>query len=92
MTFKGWNLLLLKGLTFSSRPKKLRFEEDLLPFELLHRDVFYDLNDINDSLIRLKSKIKDVSLSSFRLYNEKDYRFENLSEKKYEAFINLRRW
>ena len=37
----------------------------------------------------LKSKIKDVGLSSFRLYNKKDHRFENLTEYEYEAFLNL---
>ena len=31
--------LLLKGLNFSLPPKKLKFENHLLPFELLYRDV-----------------------------------------------------
>ena len=47
-------------------------------------------SDINESLIHLKSKIKDVSLSSFRFYDKKDQRFENLSEEEHEAFINLK--
>ena len=81
--------LLLKGLNFSLPPKKLKFENHLLPFELSCRDVLHNESDINDSLIHLKSKIKDVGLSSFRLYNKKDNRFENLSEEEYEAFINL---
>ena len=38
----------------------------------------------------LKSKIKDVGLSSFRLYNKKDHRFENLTKDEYEAFLNLK--
>ena len=46
-------------------------------------------SDINESLIHLKSKIKDVSLSSLRFYNKKDQRFENLSEEEHEVFINL---
>ena len=37
----------------------------------------------------MKSKIKDVSLSSLRFYNKKDQRFENLSEEEHEVFINL---
>ena len=37
----------------------------------------------------MKSKIKDVGLSFFRLNNKKDHGFENLSEEEYEAFINL---
>ena len=40
--------------------------------------------------MHLKSKIKDVGLSSFRLYNKKDNRFENLAEDEYEAFLNLK--
>ena len=38
----------------------------------------------------MKSKIKDVGLSSFRLYNKKDHRFENLFKEEYEAFVNLK--
>ena len=57
--------LLLKGLNFSLPPKKLKFENHLLLFELLYRDVLHDENDINDSVIHLKSKIKDVGLSTF---------------------------
>ena len=36
--------------------------------------------------MHLKSKIKDVGLSSSRSYNKKDHRFENLTE----AFLNLK--
>ena len=38
----------------------------------------------------LKSKIKDVGLSSFRLYNKKDHRFENLTDDEYEVFLNFK--
>ena len=43
---------------------------------------------MNPSL-HLKSKIKDVGLSSYRIYNKKAYRYENLSRKEYDAFVNL---
>ena len=39
--------------------------------------------------MHLKSKIKDVGLSLFRLYNKKDHLFENLSEEEYQAFLSL---
>ena len=81
--------LLLKCLKFSLLPKKLKFENHLLPFELLYRDVLHYESDINDSLIHLKSKIKDIGLPSFRLYNKKDHWFDNLSEEEYEVFINF---
>ena len=79
---------MCKGLNFALPPKKLQFENYLLPFELLFRNI-YDENQRNESILHLKSKIKDVGLSSFRLYNKKDHRFENLSEEKYQAFLSL---
>ena len=82
--------LLLKGLNFSLLPQKLKFENHLLPFELLYRDVINDEIKDDDAIMHLKSKIKDVGLSSFRLYNKKDHRFENLTEDEYEAFLNLK--
>ena len=50
--------LLLKGLNFSLPPKILKFENHLLPFELLYRDVLRDGNNTDESLIHLKSKLK----------------------------------
>ena len=52
-------------------------------------ETFIDENQRNESILHLKSKIKDVGLSSFRLYNKKDHRFENLSEEEYQAFLSL---
>ena len=60
----------------------------LLPFELLYWDV-YDSDNKDESLLQLKSKKKDVGLSSYRIYNKKDHRFENLSREEYDTFINL---
>ena len=68
--------------------KKLNVENYLLPFELLFRNI-YDENQRNESIFHLKSNIKDVGLPSFRLYNKKDHRFENLSEEEYQAFLSL---
>ena len=65
--------------------QNLKFENHLLSFELLYRDVLDD-----DALMHLKSKVKDIGLSSFRFYNKKDHRFENLTEDEYEAFLNLK--
>ena len=69
-------------------PKRFKFENCLLPFELLYRDV-YDSDTKDESLLHLKSEIKDVGLSSYRIYNKKDHRFENLSREEYDTFINL---
>ena len=61
-----------------------------LPFTpwVLFRKI-YDENQRNESILHLKSKIKDVGLSSFRLYNKKDHHIENLFEEEYEAFLWL---
>ena len=59
-------LLLCKGLNFSLPPEHLKFENYLLPFELLYRDV-YDSDNKDESLLHLKSKIKDAGLSSYRI-------------------------
>ena len=77
-------------MNFSLPPQKFKFENHLLPFELLYSDVINDERNDDDALMHLKSKIKDVGLSSFRLYNKKDHRFENLTEDEYEAFLNFK--
>ena len=63
-------LLLCKGLNFPLPAKCFKFENYLLPFELLHGDV-YDSDDKDESLLHFKYKIKDVELSSNRVYNKK---------------------
>ena len=92
--FSSYNLstteksLLCKGLNFALLPKDLKFENCLLPFELLFRNV-YESSDKDKSLLHLKSKIKDVGFSSYRVSNKKDHRYENLSPEEYDAFVNL---
>ena len=54
---------LCKGLNFALLPKDLKFENYLLPFELLFRNV-YESSGKDKSLLHLKSKIKDVGFSS----------------------------
>ena len=79
---------LSECLNFALPPKKLKFENYLLPFELLFRNI-YDENQRNESILHLKSEVKDVGLSSFRLHNKKKHRFENLSEEEHQAFSSL---
>ena len=77
-------------MNFSLPLQKLKFENHLLPFELLYRDVLDDEKKDDDALMHLKSNVKDIGLSSFRFYHKKDHRFENLTEDEYEAFLNLK--
>ena len=86
------NYLILKGffnLNFSLPPKRFKFENYLLPFELLYRHV-YDSDSKDESLFLLKSKIKDGELSSNRVDNKIDHYYENLSQEKFDAFINFK--
>ena len=92
--FSSYNLstteksLLCKGLNFALPPKDLKFENYLLLFELLFGNV-YESSDKDKPLLHRKSKIKDVGLSSYRVYNKKDHCYENLSPEEYDAFVNL---
>ena len=47
-------------------------------------------DNTDESLIHLKSKIKDIGLSSLRFYNKKDHKFDNLTKEECEAFLNLK--
>ena len=80
--------LLYKGLNFSLPPKKLKFDNYILPFELPYRNIKHS-DKTNKKIIYLKSKIQDIGLSSFRLYNKKDHKFDNISENKYSALLSL---
>ena len=60
-------LLLLKGLNFSLSLQKVKFENHLLRFQLLYSDAINDERKDDDALMHLKSNIKDVGLSYFRL-------------------------
>ena len=50
-------------------------------------EIFLDNSDTNIALLHLKPKIKDISLSPFKLYSKKAHSFENLSEEEYRVFI-----
>lgn len=43
-----------------------------------------------ESFLYIKSKIRDVELSSFRSNSKKDHHFENISEEKCKAFLRLK--
>ena len=61
--------LLVKGLSFSLPPKKLSYLDYLVNFELFYRSID-NLNILSgDNLDYVKTKIKDLALTSFRNYN-----------------------
>ena len=80
-------LLLSKGLNFSLPNKKVDNLEYLCPFELLYREVSDFSKDSSDKEL-LKSKLKELSLSSHRRLKHNALE-ENLSKKKLESLKNL---
>ena len=65
-------MLLCEGLNFVIPPKKMKFENELLPSEILLLEVCDNSDKVRDAdcLLNLKCKIKDVGLSSLRSYNK----------------------
>ena len=80
--------LLMKGLNFALPPKKLRYEDYMLPFELLFRD-FHSLDKKEEELVFAKNDLRHIAFSSFKSYNKKEHKFENISKKEHRAFLEL---
>ena len=80
-------LLLSKGLNFSLPNKKVDNLEYLCPFELLYREVSDFSKDSSDKEL-LKSKLKEMSLSSHRRLKHNVLQ-ENLSKKELQSLKNV---
>ena len=80
--------LLIKGLNFALPPKKLKYEEYMLPFELLYRD-FYSLDKKEEEVVFARNELRQIAFSSFKTYNKKEHKFENLSRSEHMAFLEL---
>ena len=79
--------LLSKGLNFSLPNKKVEISEYLCPFELLYREVSDFSKDSSDKEL-LKSKLKELSLSSHRRLKH-DVLEENFSKKELQSLKNV---
>ena len=77
----------MKGLSFSLPPKKLRYSDYLVNFELFYRRIDNLKILSGDNLDYVKTKIKDLALTSFRNYNANIP--QNLSNEEFEALKNL---
>ncbi|XP_057290203.1 uncharacterized protein LOC130612883 [Hydractinia symbiolongicarpus] len=63
--------LLVKGLNFSVPPQSLNYGDYLVNYETLFRDI-RGINLLNnEDLDFVKTRIKDVALSTYRSYNDK---------------------
>ena len=78
--------LLQKGLNFSIPPKKFNHADYLVNFELFYRDI-RNLQVLSTRFNFIKTKTKDVALSSFRTYNNNV--LQHLSKGKFDALKNL---
>ena len=79
--------LLVKGLSFSLPPKKLRYSDYLVNFELFYRSIDNLKILSGDNLDYAKTKIKDLAFTSFRNYNANIP--QHLSNEEFEALKNL---
>ena len=80
--------LLMGDLNFALPPKKLHYEDYMLPFELLYRD-FYSLDKKVEEIAFVKNELRHIAYSSYKMYNKKDHKFENISEHEQKAFLEL---
>ena len=80
--------LLIRGLNFALPPKKLQYEDYMLPFELLYRD-FHSLDKKEEELVFAKNELRHIAFSSFKMYNKKDHKLENITEIERKAFLEL---
>ena len=67
--------LLSKGLCFTIRPKQIDYSNFMTKFELLYRSTL-DLSMTTEEKDRFRTKLKDIALSSFKLFSD-SCKFEN---------------
>ena len=81
--------ILCKGLNFALPPKKLRYEDYLLNFELLFRNTLESKSVKDGEMEEFKSKLKTLSFTSLRFYNRKKKKLENISQDEHAALKEL---
>lgn len=82
--------LLLKGLNYSLQPKKLNYADYCINFELLFRDVLKLQIDDKAKEDFVKTKLKEVAISSFYNFNYSHNNKDNsLSSEEFSALETL---
>ena len=81
--------ILVRGLNFSIIPSKLNYADYCINFEMLFRSVRVDENLNTGIRDFLKTRIKDIALSSFKEFNDSRGRDSNLSIEEHECLKNL---
>ena len=80
--------ILIRGLNFATPPKKLKYEDFMLPFELLYRDI-KNVDQKEGERVFAKNELRNIAFSSFKMYNKRDHKFENISQVEQRAFLEL---
>ena len=78
--------ILSKGLDFA---KYLNHRDFFLLFELLFRDIKASDNISDADIDYTKTKLKEISYTSLRYYNNKNHSFDNLSKAEVNALHEL---
>ena len=81
--------LLRKGLNFTIRPNKLNYADYCINFELLFRDVLTLKMDDKANEDLLKTKLKELALSSFYHFNNHAQEDNSLSSSEFSALESL---
>ena len=81
--------ILVKGLNFSVLPKNLNYADYCMNFELLFRKIRTDSNLNFENLELLRTRIKDIALSSYRDFKISGFKDSNLSKDEQECLKNL---
>ena len=81
--------ILMKGLNYALPPKSLKYEDYLLNFELLFRSVNADNYCTDGEINNLKFQLRDVAYSSFKFYNRKKKKLDNITEEEHKALNEL---
>ena len=81
--------LLVRGLNFSILPRNLNYADYCINFELLFRNAKGDTNLAIGTLEFLRTRFKDIALSSFREFNDSHHKNNNLSKEEFECLKQL---
>ena len=81
--------ILMKGLNYALPPKKLKYEDYLLDFELLMRSVNSSSCCKDSEVDNFKTKLRDIGHSSLSFYNSKKRKLENITEEEHNAIKEL---
>ena len=89
--FSGYKLskieenILVRGLNFSIIPKNLNYGDYCVNFEMLFRNVRLDDNLNVGTLDFIRTRLKDIALSSFRDFKDSPARDNNLMKEEQEC-------